>query len=120
VTGRARGQATVELVLVLPLLVTLLLAVVQVALVARTHVLVSAAARDAARAAAVDGDADGARQAALDGSGLDPARLDVEVVFDAQLVRATVTYRDPTAVPLVGRLVGDVTVSASVAMRRER
>jgi Flp pilus assembly protein TadG len=120
VTTRARGQATVELVLVLPLLVTLLLAVVQVAMVARTHVLVSGAARDAARAAAVDGDVASARAAALEGSGLDPDRLEVVVAFDRQLVRATVTYRDPTAVPLVGTLVGDVTVSASVAMRRER
>jgi Flp pilus assembly protein TadG len=114
-----RGQATVELVFMLPLVLVLLLAVVQVAVVARAHVLVGAAARDAARAAAVGG-AESARDAALDGSGLDPARTDVQVVIDGEMITAHVTYRDGTSVPLVGRLAGDVTVQASVTMRRER
>ncbi|HEX7097162.1 MAG TPA: TadE/TadG family type IV pilus assembly protein [Acidimicrobiales bacterium] len=114
-----RGQATVELVLVLPLVFALVLAVAQVAVVARAHVLVGAAARDAARAAAV-GDVAGARQAALDGSGLDPARTEVDVDVGATVVTARVRYRDPTTVPIVGRLVGDVTVGATVVMRRER
>ena len=52
----ARGQATVEFVLVLPLVVVVCLAVVQVAVVARRDVLVAHAAREAARAAAVEAD----------------------------------------------------------------
>jgi Flp pilus assembly protein TadG len=98
----------------------LLLAVVQVALVARAQVLVAGAARDAARAAAVEGDADAARRAALDGSGLDPARLTVAVEIGDDLVRATVSYRDDTSVPLVGPLVGDVTLQSTVVMQREQ
>jgi Flp pilus assembly protein TadG len=110
----------VELALVLPVIVMLLLAVLQVALVARAQVLVAGAARDAARAAAIDGDADGARAAALDGSGLDASRLVVELDIGTDVVRATVTYRDDTGVPLIGPLVGDVTLRSTVVMRRER
>ena len=51
-----RGQAMVETALVLPLVVLFLLAVVQVGLVVRAQVLVTHAAREAARAAAVDPD----------------------------------------------------------------
>ena len=116
---RQRGQATVELVLLLPLVFVLLLAVVQVALVARDHVLVGAAARDAARAAAV-GDVDGARRAALDGSGLDAADTEVDIDVGAARVTARVRHRNRTTVPIVGRLVGDVTVEAVVVMQREQ
>ena len=51
-----RGQATVELALLMPVWVLLLLAVVQVGLVARAEVETIQAAREAARAAAVGDD----------------------------------------------------------------
>ena len=51
-----RGQATVELALVLPLVFALLVLVFQVALVARDEILVVHAARDAAREASVTRD----------------------------------------------------------------
>jgi hypothetical protein len=100
-------------------IVVLLLAVLQVAVVARADVLVAGAARDAARAAALDGDVEAARRAAIDGSGLDPARLEVAVDVGDEVVSVRVSYRDGTTVPLVGRMVGDVTVDATVVMRRE-
>ena len=53
---RQRGQATVELALALPLVCLLLLAVLQVAVVARDRLAVEHAARAAARAAAVSAD----------------------------------------------------------------
>ena len=53
---RTRGQATVELALVLPLVVFGLLAILQVGLVVRDQVAVVHAAREAARAASVDPD----------------------------------------------------------------
>jgi Flp pilus assembly protein TadG len=114
-----RGQATVELALVVPVIVVMLLTILQVALVARANVLVAGAARDAARSAAIDGDVDAARTAAMDGSGLDPTRLAIDVALDSDFVRATVSYRDSTDVALVGRLVGDVTLRSTVVMRRE-
>ncbi len=80
--GRARddrGQATVELALVLPLVALVLAALVQAVVVARDQLLVVHAAREAARAAAVD-PAPGAAMDAAELSGpLDPRRLDVDV-----------------------------------------
>lgn len=117
-----RAQASVELALLLPVVLLLVLAVLQVGLVARDVVLVTHASREAARAAAVD-DAPGApRRAALDSSGLVPDRLQVHVGGRAgpgSRVTATVTYRIPTTVPLVGALIGDRTVRSEASMRVE-
>jgi hypothetical protein len=106
--------------LVLPLIVVLLLAVFQVALVARADVLVANAARDAARVASIDGDVEMARRAAIDASGLDASRLEVDVTLGDEMVSVHVVYRDGTTVPLVGALVRDVTLDATVVMRREQ
>jgi pilus assembly protein CpaE len=107
-------------VLVLPLVAVLLLAIAQVAVVARAHVLVGAAAQEAARAAAVGGTDDDARAAAERAVPLDASRLTVRIDVQGDLVVAEVTYRDDTTVPMVGRLVGPVTVRATVVMRREQ
>jgi TadE-like protein len=114
-----RGQATVELALVLPVLILFLLALVQTALVARDELLVQDAAHAAAREASVDAGpvriADAARRT-LRG-------VDVEVhrsgrVGDA--VEVVVRYRDHTNLPLVGPLFPDVTLHARATMRAER
>lgn len=115
------GQATVELALVLPLVALLALVVVQVGLVVRDQLLVTHAAREAARIAAVDPEpgapAAAARAAAAD---LDPGRLDVTASGRASgRVRVEVSYRAPTVVPLVGALLDDVTLRAAVTMRVE-
>ncbi len=118
----ARGQATVELVLALPVIVLALLVVVQVALVARAQVLVVHAAREGARAAAVDPSPRVASGAVSDRGGLDPSRTRVHAAVsgsDPALVEVTVRYRAPTDVPLVGALVGDPVLEASVTMRVE-
>jgi hypothetical protein len=111
---RDRGQATVELTLCLPFVAAALLLVVQVGLVAHTEVLVVHAAREAARAAAV-----GAPVPPPDG--LEPSRTSVVVeALPGGRVRATVRYRTPTDVPLVGPLVADVALEAEATMRDER
>ena len=118
-----RGQATVELALLLPLVALLLLAVVQVAVVARDQVLVAHAAREAVRAAAVDPDVDAARRAAEQAGPLAADRLGVEVTGRdgvGSRVRVVVSYTVPTRLPLVGRALDDVTLSASATMRVER
>jgi Flp pilus assembly protein TadG len=120
VTGnrtRDRGQATVELALSLPLLCVLLLAVVQVAVVARDRLAVQLAAREAARAASVSADRTAATVAALRAVALRP--IEVEVTEVAGAVTATVTYTDPTDVALVGALLPPVVVTASVTMALE-
>jgi hypothetical protein len=116
------GQATVELVLVLPVVVLALLLVIQMGLIARAQVLVVHAAREGARAAAVDGP-DAARAAVEASPGLADGRIKVVSATDTSrsvdLVRVEVRYRVPTDVPLVGPLVGDPTLTAVVAMRAE-
>ena len=110
-----------EVALVLPVVALLLLLVVQAALVVRDQVLVVHAAREAARAAAVDPAAGAPRRAALDGAPLHPARTEVQVGPGrrGQPVAVTVSYRSPTFVPLVGALVPDVVVRGRASMRRE-
>jgi Flp pilus assembly protein TadG len=121
--GDDRGQAAVELALVLPLVAALALALLQVALVVRDQVLVVHAAREAARAAAVGDDPGAARAAALAGAGLAPDRTDVEVSGregPGSRVRVRVRYAASTDVPVVGPLLGDVGLSGSATMRVER
>ena len=121
-TRDERGQAAVELALVLPLVGLLLLAAVQVALVVRDQVLLTHAAREAAREAAVDPSPDAARRAATAGAPLDAARLTVRVTrTPAPGGRASteLSYRSPTGVPVVGPLVPDVSLQAQASMRVE-
>ena len=57
--------------------------------------------------------------AATAAAGLDPSRLAVLVADDGERVTVTVRYAVPTDVPLVGALVGDVTVTGTATMRTE-
>jgi Flp pilus assembly protein TadG len=121
--GGERGQATVELALVLPIVALLLLALVQVAVVARDQVLVAHAAREAARAAAVDDDADAARRAAERAGPLAADRLAVAVSGRDDVgsrVRVVVRYRVPLRLPLIGQAVRDLELRSEATMRVER
>jgi Flp pilus assembly protein TadG len=120
--ARDAGQASVELALLLPIVVLLLLAVLQVGLLTRDLVLVTHASREAVRAAATDPDPGAATRAALDSSGLSDDRLRVRVTGRGQAgsrVAVTVSYRAPTTVPLVGALLADRTIRSSATMRVE-
>jgi hypothetical protein len=102
--------------------VVLLLVVLQVGLLARDVILVTHAAREAARAAAVDSASGAARSAAEQAGGLDADRLTVRVSGRGEAgsrVKVRVAYRAPTAVPIVGALVGDRTLHATATMRVE-
>ena len=119
---RHEGQAAVEVALVLPVVALVLLLVVQVALVVRDEVLVTHAAREAARAAAVDASPTAARRAAAAGAPLDPRRLHVRLAADGGAggrVAVTLSYRSPTSVPIIGPVLPDVSLSARAAMRAE-
>ena len=119
---RQKGQATVELMLVLPVIVMLALLIAQVGLVARDSVLLHHVAREAAREAAVNPSNRAARQAALRASGLAPERMTVTLVGGRERgdhITARLSYSSPTAVPLVGALLGDVNMQAEVTMRVE-
>ena len=121
--GRSDGQSTVELTLVLPVVVMAMLAVVQIGVISHQYLVLWHVARESARAAAVAPDAATARSAARSaGPTLDPARLSVTLgggTTTGNLITSAVTYRAATEVPIVGRLVGDITLTAEVTMRVE-
>jgi len=109
----------VELALLMPLVVFAMLAVVQVALVVRAQVLVVHAAREAARTASVDRDPAQAVAAAR------RVMAGVEVEQGArpgigEPHRVTVRLRYRTALPLVGALFPDPSLSATAVMGIER
>ena len=117
-----RGQATVELALVLPVLLLIVLLLVQVALVVRDQVRVVHAAREAARAAAVQEEIGPVVDAALRSARLAEARTAVERGRRGRpgtMVEVEVRYRSPTHVPIVGALVDDITLVGTAAMRVE-
>jgi Flp pilus assembly protein TadG len=113
-----RGQAAVEFAIALPLVVVLLLGIIQVVLVTRDQIALELAARDGARAASVAADpASAARRGAMAATTLQP--LDVAARVDAAYVSVTVGYTNPTSVPLIGAVIGDVELSATVTLARE-
>ncbi len=124
-SGRRRpesGQATVELALTLPLVVLFSLMVVQAGLVAKDLVLVHHAAREGARAAAVDPTPSAARAGVTGGARLDAGRLNVSLsggTSEGDQATVRVVYASPTNVPIVGALVGDISLTADVTMRVE-
>ena len=118
-----RGQATVELALLLPLVATLLIGIVQLALVARDHTLVTHAAREAVRAAAVSDDPAAPQRAAEAAGPLAPERVRVEIGDRGPVgsaVTAVVRYASPIGIPVIGAFLDDVDLEARATMRVER
>lgn len=119
--SRESGSAAVEIALVLPLIISLLLAVAEVAVVARTQIELVNGAREGARVAAVSpepADAVAAAQRAL-GDLAQDARISVtrpHVVGESASVAIALRHR------LVPFLFGGTSVElrASAAMRVER
>ena len=112
-------QATVELDLLLPFFAVLFMAIIQVGLVVHARVLVTHAAREGARAAAVGATDEEVRQAVAVAGDLPVHRLRVEVARVNGAATVSVYYVDPTAVPLVGAMLGDVELAATATMRLE-
>lgn len=116
------GQATVEFVLVLPVLMVFLLAVVQVGLVVRDQLAVIHAAREGARAASVDDTGNPGGHAATGvgrAGGLEDTRRTVTINVHDGLVTVRVTYRAPTDVPIIGPMLPDHTLTATATMALE-
>ena len=118
IRGDDRGQAVVELALVLPLVVLFVLGAIQVAVVARDQLAIEYVAREAARAAAVSADPGGAARAAVHRV-TNLAPIDVSVSVAGEVVRVRVRYVNATDVALVGAAIDDVTLEATAAMARE-
>lgn len=123
-----RGQAAVELALVLPLVVVLLVAIVQVGVVVRDQILVVHAAREAAREVAVQERGKGppalevARRAAAAATGrtLRPDRLTLSVEHRGGRVAVRAGYRSRIWLPVVRLLARDVPLVANAQVRAEK
>lgn len=111
-----------EFALVLPVVLLLLLASVEVVVVARTQLEVGHAAREGARAAATLTDVEQAIRAArrsLPGAVAGSARVTVErEQHVGGTARVTVSLRHPVVAPLFGGF--DVTLRSTAVMRVER
>lgn len=119
-----RGSASVEFALVLPLVLIMAAALVQVGVLVKDQVVVLESARAGAREAAVSTNDQDATQAAVAAAvSLDPDRLEVTVAREGgsgSAVTVTVVYHDTVALPVVSWLfphVVDLTGTAS--MRQE-
>ena len=108
----------------LPLLLTMAVALLQVGLFVKDQLVVVESARAAARQAAVSTDDDSVRAAAQTAAvGLDSALLSVSVQREGgsgTAVTVTVTYESSPAVPLVDWLFpASVQLSSEATMRQE-
>ncbi len=103
--------------MLLPLLFTLIMLVVQAGLVLRDQLLLVGAAREVARAAAIDGSPDGA--SVLPYPGLSPERLSVSVTRAGPHTTARLRYRSEIVLPLLGATMPDIELAAALTMRDE-
>ena len=111
------GQATVEVALALPVVLIIVLGIVQVGVAIRNELAVELAAREGARAAVVSSDPSGAAgRAARRSVGLP---IDVSTQTTSHDVVVTITYTDPTDVPIIGHFLGPSTHRATATMATE-
>jgi Flp pilus assembly protein TadG len=117
-----RGAASVELAASIPFVVFLLMLLIEVGVVMFDQLAVSQAAREGARAAAVNPDRGAAVAAATHATGLDSKNITVDVgprPAVGGLVEVSVTYRATINLPLTGVVLLRPTVSSSAAMMVE-
>jgi Flp pilus assembly protein TadG len=121
---RERGSAAVEFALVLPILLLLLLALVQVGVIARDSLVLTQASRAGARGAAVQRTKEAVDEAVRAAAvGLDPDRISVVATWSGARgapVTVDVSYEAPVASLLAGWLLpASVSLRASATMRQE-
>ena len=119
-----RGTAAVEFALVLPLVLVVGLALVQTGLFVRDRLLLEAAARAGARAAAVSEDQAAVRAAALGAApALDDGAIELTVArtgVRGEPVTVSVRYAWAPRVPFVAWLFqGPIAISTSTTARQE-
>ncbi|HEY5905998.1 MAG TPA: TadE family protein [Actinomycetota bacterium] len=119
-----RGTAAVEFALVLPIVLAIVLALVQVGLLVRDRLLVESAARAGARTAAVDPDEDAVRASVLRAApALDEGAVSLAIAragARGEPVTVTLTYVAAVRVPFVAWLFPEgVSMQAEATDRQE-
>lgn len=107
----------------LPFVVLAVAVVLQIGVLARDQVLVTHAAREGARAAAVESDRGAIERAVREAGPLDPSRLTIAVSDRGEpgsRVTVTVRYAATIRVPLLHRVLGGRTLHGRATMRVER
>lgn len=116
------GQATVEFALVLPFLFLFSLSVVQVGSIANDQLALGHAARSAARAISLgdvtDQSANQIATNAVDNTiTLNNVRIDIEL--GDKFAQVALSYTRNINIPIIGRLINEVTLHSSAIMPRE-
>ena len=116
------GQATVEFALVLPFLFLFSLSVVQVGSIANDQLALGHAARSAARAISLGDVTDqSANQIATNAVNntitLNNIRIDIEL--GDKFAQVALSYTRNINIPIIGRLINEVTLHSSATMPRE-
>ena len=116
------GQATVEFALVLPFLFLFSLSVVQVGSIANDQLALGHAARSAARAISLgdvtDQSASQIATNAVDNTiTLNNVRIDIEL--GDKFAQVALSYTRTINIPIIGRLMNEVTLHSSATMPRE-
>ena len=119
-----QASAVVEFVLVLPLVLTMALALLQVGLLAKDQLVVVESARAGAREGSVSTNDLDVEQTAVEAAAtLDAARLEVSVEREGgagTAITVSVTYHAPVVVPLVAWLFPSaIDLRATATMRQE-
>jgi Flp pilus assembly protein TadG len=119
-----RASASVEFALVLPLVLIMAMALLQVGLLAKDQLVVEGSARAGAREGAVTVDDAEAQQAAIRAAvSLDPSRLQVVVLREGgrgSSVTMKVVYHARVVVPLISWLFPDsIDLEGTAVMRQE-
>ncbi|MDD5447575.1 MAG: TadE/TadG family type IV pilus assembly protein [Actinomycetota bacterium] len=126
VSHRSTAQATVELVLLLPVLLVIALAICQVALALNSYLIVTASSREGARRGAETNNPQEARRAALRAAeplaGNEPS---IEVDFPegrskGSPIRVTVSCKPAFLIPGIDKFLPQPTFKGSTLMALER
>lgn len=117
--GNEKGQATVELAFLLPVVVIVVLLFVQISAVFIHRLELSHAVREAVRIAAVDASRDKALEAGRRATGLQANRLQLTIgprPAPGGFITVAAAYDDPVRVPLTNAVLFTVRTQASATM----
>lgn len=118
-----KGQATVELALCLPIVALLIAVTLEFAALGLDRSRLWQAARESARAAAVDADP-GAVREVLEAAGLEDATYEITPPSSERVqgepVEVVLRYQPTSSVPVVGELFEELVLEAKASMRLER
>jgi Flp pilus assembly protein TadG len=132
--GRRAGQAMAEFAIVLPILLLILIAIFDVGRLVFAYNDITNAARNGARVAIVDQGGTNARDAAINGAGLGLPNSAVVVTYLKSdlsgacpvpyelgcVAKVAVSYQWQAITPLIGNLIGPLTVTTDTTLPIER